>query len=202
MNQPVGGFGDIWAVGRNYDAHARELGNAPAEEPFFFLKSRSSLWLGPEPPRLPRGRGPVHHEVEMVVQIGAGLAPAAVAVGLDLTLREVQGRFKERRLPWALSKSFQDSAIVSELVPLTEGGPDLADLELVLRVNGEVRQQGLTSQMRHSVAALIEYLGARVGLRDGDLLFTGTPSGVGPVEPGDRLELDLSGVASLAVRFR
>ena len=203
--------GEVYAVGRNYRAHAAELGNEVPDEPFFFLKTRSSLWRGERPPRLPFERGPIHHEVEMVVMLGRAPRDAsaaacrravrAVGVGLDLTLRELQNRLKAKGLPWALAKSFVNASIVSPLAEVAHDEP-LDDLPLSLRIGGRMAQEDRTSSMVRPVAELIAYLAARVPLRRGDLIFTGTPAGVGELAPGDRLELRLGELAALDLEIR
>lgn len=198
--------GTILAVGRSYAAHARELGNAVPDDLVLFSKAGGSLWDGSDPVRLPFARGPIHHEVEMVLLVGRRLqdatpgearaAVAGVAVGLDLTLRELQGSLKGKGLPWLLSKSFPNAAIVSPFAPAPPS-LDLQSLELSLEVGGAVRQSSSTSLMLWSAAELLSLVSTRMPVLAGDLLFTGTPEGVAPLLPGDRLVAKLSEVARL-----
>lgn len=200
--------GNVYAVGRNYAAHARELGNEVPAEPFFFLKATGSLWCGEGALRLPFGRGPIHHEVEMVVLLGRGghhftragarAAIRAVGVGLDLTLRELQAKLKEKGLPWTLAKSFPDATVVSAM-RVVPPELDLGDLPLELSIDGQRRQAGRTSSMITDVPGQLAYLSARVPLLPGDILFTGTPEGVGPLSPGQTLELSVGELARLTV---
>jgi 5-carboxymethyl-2-hydroxymuconate isomerase len=152
--------------------------------------------------------GQVHHEVELVVVIGkttrAIAAEAALdhvygyAVGLDLTLRDLQSEAKKKGEPWDLSKGFDGAAPISHVVP-KERVPDVSALELTLDVNGVRRQSGSTSQMLHGVPALIEYASRWITLTRGDLLFTGTPAGVGPLSSGNSVVATLSDLASVRV---
>jgi fumarylpyruvate hydrolase len=198
--------GKILAVGRNYAAHAAEMG-AGGAPPVFFLKPASALASGGGPLSLPLGSGELHHEVELVVVIGHGgkaidRARAlehvrGYAVGLDLTLREVQAEAKRRGDPWALAKGFDGAAPVSLVAPRGEVG-DGSGLEITLDVNGERRQSGNTSQMVHGVADLIAHVSGWMTLEPGDLLFTGTPAGVGPLREGDRVEARIERVGGLS----
>jgi uncharacterized protein (TIGR00369 family) len=203
--------GKILAVGRNYADHNAEMGNAKSVPPVLFLKPPSALVHDGGVVALPAGLGQVHHEVELVVAIGrAGRAieeRAAMdhvlgyAVGLDLTLRDLQSEAKKKGEPWDLSKGFDGSAPVSHVVPKENAG-DVAALALTLEVNGLRRQDGNTAQMLHGVAALVAYASLWITLERGDLLFTGTPSGVGPLVPGDAVVARLADLATLRVTMR
>ena len=200
--------GKILAVGRNYADHIVEMGNRPDLPPVVFMKPATAIIHDGGEVRIPAGAGEVHHEVELVVVIGkSGRAiheneamshVLGYAVGLDMTLREVQAEAKRKGEPWALAKGFDTSAPVSAVAPREEVG-DGSGLELTLEVNGELRQAGNTSQMLHPVPALIAVASRWVTLERGDLLFTGTPAGVGPVETGDVLEAALEKVGTLRV---
>ena len=200
--------GKILAAGRNYALHNVEMGNLPSTPPVLFFKPPSALVRDAGVVRLPSGAGQVHHEVEMVVVIGrAGRAiPEAsamdhvlgYAVGLDLTLRDLQNAAKSKGEPWDLAKGFDGAAPVSLVVPRERAG-DPQNLRLALAVNGETRQDGSTSQMLHGVAALVAFASRWITLERGDLLFTGTPAGVGPIVPGDRLEARLGDLVALRV---
>jgi uncharacterized protein (TIGR00369 family) len=197
--------GKILAVGRNYAEHVAEM--RATGGPVVFLKPTTALAPSPETVRVPSGHGEVHHEVELVAVLGSGgrSIPAeraldhvlGWAVGIDLTLRDVQKRAKERGEPWALSKGFDGAAPVSEVAPREEVGPADA-LGIWLDVNGERRQTGSTGDMTHSVARLIEHVSELLTLERGDLLFTGTPAGVGPLRPGDRVEAGIERVGTLS----
>jgi uncharacterized protein (TIGR00369 family) len=200
--------GKIVAVGRNYAEHKREMGTAPEEPPVEFLKPSTALVAGGGRLRIPTTAGAVHHEVELVVVVGqAGRAipeeramehVLGYAVGLDLTLRDLQSEAKQRRGPWDVAKGFDGSAPVSEVVPRDEVG-DGSGLEITLDVNGERRQSGNTSRMLHGIPELIAHVSRWMTLERGDLFFTGTPAGVGPIVPGDRVEARIEKVGSLVV---
>jgi uncharacterized protein (TIGR00369 family) len=201
--------GKIVAVGRNYAEHVREMGYAAAEAPVLFLKPATAIVPHGGAVRVPSGMGAVHHEVELVVAIGKGgrAIPDSealdhvlgYAVGLDMTLRERQAEAKQKGEPWTVAKGFDTSAPVSEIVPRDEVG-DGSGLEIALDVNGVRRQGATTSAMLHGVPALIAHVSRHLTLARGDLLFTGTPSGVGPVVPGDILEARIDKVGVLRVR--
>jgi uncharacterized protein (TIGR00369 family) len=200
--------GKILAVGRNYADHNAEMGNARSVPPVLFLKPPSALVHDGGVVTLPEGLGSVHHEVELVVAIGRpGRAIAEAdalshvlgyAIGLDLTLRDLQSEAKKKGEPWDLSKGFDGSAPVSHVVPKESAG-EPAELTLTLDINGVRRQEGSTGQMLHGVAALVAYASRWITLERGDLLFTGTPSGVGPLVAGDSVVAQLSDVATLHV---
>ena len=200
--------GKIFAVGRNYAEHNAEMGNVAGVPPVLFLKPPSALVHDGASLRLPKGLGQVHHEVELVVVIGrSGRAiPESAAfehvlgyaVGLDLTLRDLQNEAKKKGEPWDLSKGFDGAAPVSHVVLRDQAG-DVRALTLTLDVNDVRRQEGSIGQMLHGVAALVAYASSWMTLERGDLLFTGTPSGVGPLVAGDRVEARLSDLATLRV---
>jgi 2-keto-4-pentenoate hydratase/2-oxohepta-3-ene-1,7-dioic acid hydratase in catechol pathway len=174
-----------------------------------FLKPATAIVPHGGAVRIPSGLGAVHHEVELVVAIGKGgrAIPEehalehvlGYAVGLDMTLRDLQGKAKEKGEPWTIAKGFDTSAPVSEVVPQAELG-DGSGLEIALDVNGVRRQGATTSAMLHGVPALIAHVSRQLTLARGDLIFTGTPSGVGPVVPGDVLEARIEKVGVLRVR--
>ncbi|HXV77888.1 MAG TPA: fumarylacetoacetate hydrolase family protein [Candidatus Polarisedimenticolaceae bacterium] len=201
--------GKILAVGRNYAEHVREMGAPVAELPVIFFKPPTAL-TGEGELRLPAGAGEIHHEVELVVVVGlAGRAISAeraldhvagYAVGLDLTARELQRVAKRRGEPWSLAKGFDGSAPVSAVAPRDEIG-DGSGLDIELSVNGERRQHGNTSQMLHPVPRLVAICSRWVTLEPGDLIFTGTPAGVGPLVRGDLVEARIAGVGRLDLRI-
>ena len=202
--------GKLLCIGRNYAAHVREMGDVadlPAE-PVVFLKPSTALVGTGGTVVLPRQSQDVHHEVELVAVIGRGgrhIAEAdalghvaAYALGLDLTARDLQARAKAEKGPWSVAKGFDTFAPLGPLTPADKVADPQA-LTLVLRVNGEVRQQGTTDHMIFPVARLVSYLSSVFTLEPGDLLYTGTPEGVGPVRAGDRLEATGTGLAPLVV---
>jgi uncharacterized protein (TIGR00369 family) len=201
--------GKILAVGRNYAEHVKEMGWKEASPPVLFLKPPSAIVHDGGAVRVPPDVGEVHHEVELVIVIGiSGRAipesqaldhVLGYAVGLDMTLRDVQAAAKAKGEPWALSKGFDTSAPVSVVAPRDDVG-DGSGLRIALDVNGTRRQEADTSQMVHGVPALVALASRLMTLERGDLIFTGTPAGVGPVKPGDLLEAGLEKVGTLSVR--
>lgn len=200
----------IFCIGRNFAAHAREMGvTGDRAEPVFFCKPADAVVPGGEVP-FPPATAELHHEVEMVVALGAGgrdLAPEAAAgrvcahgVGLDLTRRDLQARAKARSGPWDTAKAFDASAPMSALLPVAAGRP-AADARLMLEVNGELRQDARLDAMLWSVPEILAALSRLFELRAGDLVFTGTPAGVGPLLRGDRFHARLEGIAELAGRI-
>ena len=195
----------IYCVGQNYREHAREMGESGREPPFFFAKPPDAVCPGPVVPYPPATRE-LHHEVELVVALssgGSGIRPAdalshvfGYAVGVDLTRRDLQAAAKRAGRPWTTAKGFDGSAPVSPLQPLERCGHPFA-AEIQLDVNGQPRQVGNTAAMTWSVPEIIAELSRFFELRAGDLIFTGTPPGVGPLRPGDRVACRVAGVASL-----
>lgn len=194
--------GTLFCVGRNYALHATEMGSEVPSEPFIFLKPPTAVIGTGDSVRIPPISKDLHHEVELVVLIDRMMKDvsqkdalggvAAVAVGLDMTLRDVQGVAKREGKPWSVAKGFDTSAPVGPLLRLDRIGR-ISDLAFSLKVNGEVRQRGEWSGMIFSVAEILSWLSTIFTLRPGDLLFTGTPEGVGRVVPGDRLEAVIEG---------
>lgn len=192
--------GKVVCVGRNYAEHARELNNPVPSEPILFIKPSTSLVPLESPFDIPSGRGAVHFETELAVLIGQPLsqadeqtalgAIAGVGVGLDLTLREVQDQLKQKGHPWEKSKAFDGACPVSAFLSPANVS-DLTDVQIRLSVNGQVRQDGNTAQMLTPVLKLLVYISQWFTLQPGDLVMTGTPAGVGPVQPGDELRVEL-----------
>jgi len=184
---------NIYCIGRNYRAHAAELNHDVPDNPFFFQKSIPALNTTNEI-ILPENRE-IHHELEIVVLIGkdgemisassTDTFISGYALGLDLTDRIYQTQLKEAKLPWLLAKSFKGSAVVSTFQS------EMVQKDFWLKVNGEVRQMGNASQMVFSISQQISFLSSMIPLMSGDLIFTGTPSGVGPINSGDSLELGI-----------
>jgi fumarylpyruvate hydrolase len=196
----------VYCVGRNYADHAREMGGSPEREPpFFFSKPADAVILGSPVPYPPMTRD-LHHEVELVVALGSGGYRVneetaldrvfGYAVGVDLTRRDLQAIAKRQGRPWDVAKGFDHSAPLSSIVPASRTGHPAAGV-IRLSVNGEEKQRGNLSQMIWSVAEVIMELSRYFELKAGDLVFTGTPAGVGAVQPGDRLECDIEGVGEL-----
>ena len=199
----------IYLVGRNYADHAREMGHDPnREKPFFFQKpSDAVLPSGSNFPYPPQSSN-VHHEIEMVVALASGGRDIdeanalqhvyGYAVGIDITRRDLQQQMKQQGRPWEAGKSFDRSAPISEIVPVTLCGNPQSG-RIWLTVNGEVRQDGDLSQLIWSVPEIIATLSASFELAGGDLIFTGTPAGVGPIEPGDRLSGGVQSVGEIKI---
>jgi 2-keto-4-pentenoate hydratase/2-oxohepta-3-ene-1,7-dioic acid hydratase in catechol pathway len=206
----------IYCVGRNFAEHAREMGAiAPASKaergtPVFFLKPADAIVVDGVVP-YPPGTNDLQHEVELVVALGRD-APAGelaandamalvfgVGVGLDLTRRDLQSAAKAKGLPWDTGKAFDHAAPVSALVPLSEAG-DLGSLDLALDVDGETRQHGRLSDLVWNVPEILHELSKLYALRAGDLVFMGTPAGVGPLRAGDQFRARLGSIAALEGR--
>jgi fumarylpyruvate hydrolase len=199
----------IFCVGRNYEAHAREMGVAvDREAPFYFTKSAEHCVPSGSTVPYPPGTNNYHYELELVAVMGvaafrvsADQATKSVfgyACGLDMTRRDLQFAAREQRRPWDLGKDVEQSAVLSEIVSASDiGHPSAGRIEL--RVNGEVRQSADISQLIHKVAEVIAHLSTFYHLNPGDLIYTGTPEGVGPVNTGDRLEGVIEGVGTVTL---
>ncbi|HEY0314715.1 MAG TPA: fumarylacetoacetate hydrolase family protein [Sphingomonas sp.] len=198
----------IFCVGQNYADHAREMGSDPARAaPFFFTKPADAAVPGGTFP-FPTRTQDLHHEVELVVALGAGgtdIAPDKAralifghAVGLDLTRRDLQAEAKKAGRPWDMAKGFDRSAPIA---PLTRGAPP-ADAAIALAIDGAQRQQGRLADMIWKVEEIIAILSTFVELKAGDLIFTGTPSGVGPIRPGETVVGTIEGLPPIEVRFQ
>lgn len=192
----------IFCIGRNYAAHAKEMGATPdaAGEMVVFLKPWQALVAPPGPIVLPPRATEVHHEAEVVVRVGPGATADAVALGLDLTDRPRQAAAKKAGEPWARAKGFRGSAPLGPFVPVA-ALPPLDALSFSLAVDGVVRQRGRTADLLTPIPAILAELDATFGLASGDLVFTGTPEGVVPIAPGQRLELTLDGVPAASAAF-
>jgi 2-keto-4-pentenoate hydratase/2-oxohepta-3-ene-1,7-dioic acid hydratase in catechol pathway len=193
--------GRIFCIGRNYAEHIKELGNKPDpglaatggpddDACVVFMKPSSCIVRAGEDVVLPRGRGAVHHEAELVLRLDAAGAIDALALGLDLTLRDLQGTLKKKGSPWELAKAFDHAAPLGEWVP--RQGQDLNALEFSCSVNGAVRQQGNTGDMLFSCARILKILARSWAPVAGDIIYTGTPAGVGPLVAGDRIAVESS----------
>lgn len=197
----------VYCVGRNYAAHAIEMGHDPdREDPFFFQKNPDNLLTGGADFPYPVQSSDVHHEIEMIVALHKGGSDIALesaldcvwgyAVSLDMTRRDLQAACKKAGRPWEIGKAFDHSAPASELVAASEIGHP-ANGAIWLKVNDEIRQQGDLNQMIWKVPEMISYLSGLFELAAGDIILSGTPAGVGPVERGDRLEGHIDGVGDL-----
>ncbi|RMH62400.1 MAG: fumarylacetoacetate hydrolase family protein [Calditrichaeota bacterium] len=200
----------IIGVGRNYDAHIREMKARPTGEPVLFIKPATSLCDISAPLRIPHDQGAVHHELELAVLIGKGGGAvsesaamshvAGYGMALDLTLRDVQSVAKKKGLPWAVAKGFDGACPITPRFIDKSFVPDPHDLNLTLKVNGHVRQQGHTGQMIYTIPYLIHYISRFFTLQSGDIILTGTPAGVGPLQPGDSLQADIESIAGINTR--
>ena len=191
---------NVYCIGRNYRLHAAELGNDVPVQPMVFLKPSHAVSLiadGTQLP-LPLHTGAVHHEIELVLRIGRKVTPGmtadeavdAYALGIDFTLRDVQDVLKQKGHPWLAAKGVLNSAPITRFVPFP-GTTELERIPFSLVKNDETVQLGTAEEMIFSLNTLISYVAQHYGLGEGDLLFTGTPAGVGPVQARDRLALCL-----------
>ena len=203
--------GKILCIGRNYAAHAAEMGSEVPSQPLVFLKPTTALLSDGGEIILPPQSQDVHHELELVAVIGEGgkdIAEdramghvAAYALGLDLTARDVQAEAKKKGHPWSVAKGFDTFAPLGPLVSAADLGDPQA-LEIALAVDGETRQRGTTDRMLFPVARLVAYLSSIFTLEPGDLVYTGTPEGVGPVRAGQTLRCTGTGLPDLTVSVR
>ncbi|MEK9764624.1 MAG: fumarylacetoacetate hydrolase family protein [Deltaproteobacteria bacterium] len=198
----------IYCIGRNYADHAIEKGHDPNKEPpFFFQKNAQNVDTSgtfPYPPQT----SDVHHEMELVVALKSGGADISLdtalehvygyGLGLDMTRRDLQGEAKKLGRPWEVGKSFEKSAPMSELVPASEIG-HLDQGRICLKVNGEIKQDGDLNQMIWKVPEMIAYLSRFYDIAGGDLIMSGTPAGVGPVQRGDKLECEIANLGTMTV---
>lgn len=186
----------VYCVGRNYAEHVKEMGGEVGRDPpFFFAKPADALVTDGRFP-YPSLSSDVHHEVELVVALGPDAKVFGQAIGLDMTRRDLQAAAKKLGRPWEVAKGFDRSAPIGAIVP---GAAALTAGAITLDVNGTRRQTGDLSEMIWSVPEIIAELGKLFTLQPGDLIFTGTPPGVGPVVRGDRLHAEIAGLGSLAV---
>ncbi|WP_026354707.1 fumarylacetoacetate hydrolase family protein [Massilia niastensis] len=201
----------VFCVGRNYASHAREMGSDPNREPpFFFTKPADAVVPASATVPYPTETTDLHHEVELVVALGVGGANVSpdealkmvwgYGVGLDLTRRDLQSAAKDTGRPWDMAKGFDASAPCSELHPVGQVGYP-AKGRIWLEVNGELRQQGDLGEMIWPVADVISYLSRFVKLAPGDLIYSGTPSGVAALVPGDRVRGGVDGVGSFELEI-
>jgi fumarylpyruvate hydrolase len=187
----------ILCVGRNYAAHRREMGGDDRDPPFFFSKPADAVVLPGIDVPYPTATSELHHEIELVVAIGDGGAIFGFAVGVDLTRRDLQNGFKAKGQPWDAAKAFDASAPISAIVPTTGVIPHG---RITLSVNGETKQEGEVADMIWSVEEILVEASKLWKLEAGDLIFTGTPEGVGPLVQGDLVEGSVDAVGALSFR--
>jgi fumarylpyruvate hydrolase len=203
----------IYCVGRNYEDHAKEMGHTGREAPFFFMKPADAALVAEAGQTVdmpyPTLTANLHHEVELVVAIGKGGSHIAAAdalqhiygyaVGLDMTRRDLQNDMKKQGRPWCIGKGFEHSAPLGPITPAEQAGA-IHSAEIALQVNGQDRQRSSVAKLIWNIAETIEQLSAAWTLQPGDLIFTGTPEGVGAVVRGDLLQASVQGLEPLQVR--
>ncbi|MCD0490280.1 fumarylacetoacetate hydrolase family protein [Pedobacter sp. MC2016-14] len=187
----------VIAIGRNYAAHAKELNNPLPDAPVIFLKPDTAVLKDNKPFYLPDFSADIHYELEVVLKVckeGKHIAEKfagnyfdEVGLGIDFTARDLQSKFKEKGLPWELAKAFDNSAAISKFVPKSQF-EDISALPFSLKINDELKQDGNTNMMLFSFEQIISFVSKYITLKKGDLIFTGTPEGVGKVFAGDKLE--------------
>jgi 2-keto-4-pentenoate hydratase/2-oxohepta-3-ene-1,7-dioic acid hydratase in catechol pathway len=205
-------LGKVVCIGRNYAEHAKELDNPIPSEPLLFIKPGSCVVPLEGGFKIPTERGSVHYEAEIAVLLGKSLSPhpteeevldaiSGFAPALDLTLRDLQTKLKEKGLPWELCKSFDGACV---LPPFVSAGTfeDLTDIGIRLTINGEVRQDGNSSAMLNPIVPMIQHMAGCFSLQAGDVILTGTPVGVGPLNVGDDIVLELVGASSFSSSVR
>ncbi len=203
-------LGKVVCIGRNYAEHAKELNNPVPTEPLLFIKPGSCVVPLEGGFKIPAERGSVHYEAEIAVLLGKPLstspsveevldAISGYAPALDLTLRDVQAKLKEKGLPWELAKSFDGACVLAPFVAASTFA-DPADIGIRLTINGEVRQDGNSALMLNPIVPMIQHMAAQFSLQAGDVILTGTPAGVGPLHVGDELVLELPGVSCFESR--
>lgn len=199
MPQSFEAIRNIFCVGRNYALHAQELGNEAPKEPMIFGKPTHALSPATGKLMLPGDIGEIHYEIEIVVRIAKTFHKGmpldqlidGIALGIDWTARDVQAKLKDKAHPWLLAKGFIGSAVLTEFLPFA-GSSSLEQLEFSLIKNGETVQHGSPTDMLFTLDSLVDYIGTRLGLGEGDIIYTGTPEGVGAVASGDQFELLLN----------
>ena len=204
----------IYCVGRNYEDHAKEMGHTGREAPFFFMKPADAVLVAPAGQTVampyPTLTANLHHEIELVVAIGVGGANIKAAdahkhiygyaVGLDMTRRDLQNEMKKQGRPWCIGKGFENAAPIGPITPAAQAS-GVEQAEIYLQVNGQDRQRSVVSKLIWNIAETIEQLSAAWTLQPGDLIFTGTPEGVGAVVRGDTLVGGVAGLTPISVRL-
>lgn len=199
----------VVCIGRNYLDHIQEMNSVVSEDPLLFMKPKSAMCDMAKPLEIPKGKGACHNELEIAVLLKSSLKNASesevadaiwgIGLGLDLTLRDVQASLKKQGQPWERSKAFDRSAPLSSFVPLAEFD-NLDDLRFTLKINDEIRQQGHTALMLHKIISLIAHMSTVFSLDAGDVILTGTPKGVGPLNDGDTVSVSLDSFFSLQTK--
>jgi 2-keto-4-pentenoate hydratase/2-oxohepta-3-ene-1,7-dioic acid hydratase in catechol pathway len=199
--------GKVVCVGRNYAEHARELGNEIPEKPVVFLKPNTAIIYSGEKIIYPGFSEEMHHEVELVLLIGKKIknvdikkaedAISGYGVGLDMTLRDIQSELKKKGHPWTIAKGFDTSAALSDFLLKKDYKLTLNEI-MSLSINGTIKQRSKLNAMIFAPSKIVEYISSLMTLEEGDLIFTGTPSGVGKVVKGDKLLAEIEGIASLS----
>lgn len=202
----------IICVGRNYEAHAKELNNAVEESPVIFLKPETALIPNKQPFFYPSFSNDVHYETELVIKIcklGKNIEERfahryynEISLGIDFTARDLQSQLKSKGLPWELAKGFDGSAPLGIFIDKNNFLKPIQDLSFYMKLNGETKQDGKTSHMIFSVDKIISFVSSFFTLKIGDLIFTGTPAGVGPIHKGDHLEAWLEEIKVLSVKVK
>lgn len=203
-------LGKVVCIGRNYAEHAKELNNPLPTEPLLFIKPGSCVVALEGGFSIPEDHGSVHYEVEIAVLIGKPLsrtpneeevldAISGFAPSLDLTLRDVQSKLKDKGHPWEIAKSFDGACVLAPFVP-GDAISDLGDIGIRLSINDEVRQDGSSAEMIFPIVPVIQEMAGHFNLQPGDVILTGTPAGVGPLNKGDELVLELVGHSRFASR--
>jgi len=201
----------ILAIGRNYTNHIKELGNAIPEEPVIFMKPDTALLKNNEPFYFPEFSSEIHYEAELILKIGkegkhiaekfASNYIEGIGIGIDFTARDLQGKLKEKGLPWVLAKGFNGAAPVSGFKKSADF-PDFKNIHFSLTKNAKTMQKGNSAHMIYSFEEIIAYISKFITLKKGDILFTGTPEGVGSINIGDKLEGFLEGEKMLEVAIK
>jgi 2-keto-4-pentenoate hydratase/2-oxohepta-3-ene-1,7-dioic acid hydratase in catechol pathway len=200
----------IICIGRNYVAHAKELGNETPQEPVIFMKPDSAIFRQRDAFYVPDWTNEVHYEAEIVIKInrlGKNIEErfatkyfTQFTLGLDLTARDIQTKLKDKGLPWEKAKAFDQSAVIGEFLDVSDYSLD--NLKFELKKNGQIVQSGNTKSMIYNIPQIIEHCSEFFTLKIGDLIYTGTPEGVGPVRGGDELEGFVEGKKVLHVKIR
>ena len=204
-------IGKMVCVGRNYAAHAKELGNDIPEFPIIFLKTASNVIFSGESVVHPDYSNDLQHEVELVLYIGEDVKNATTdqaekaihgyTIGLDMTLRDLQNEFRKKGDPWTLAKCFDTAAVLTDVI-LKKDYKLKGDEKISLSVNGTMRQNSSIKNMIFSPAEIVKYISAKMTLEKGDLIFTGTPEGVGRVVPGDKIEAWLENIGKITTQIK
>lgn len=200
----------IFCVGRNYPEHARELNNAIPDAPVIFMKPPTALLKGNDF-YYPEFSKDIHYECELVYRVGkngkhieekfASKYVNGVTVGIDFTARDIQSEQKKKGLPWEIAKAFDNSAVISEFVEISSL-KNLSSIKFQMKKNGEIVQEGDSAEMIFNIEKIISYLSVYFTLQQGDLIFTGTPAGVGPISIGDKLEGYLEGEKKFEIAIK